>query len=332
MYIYKLDGNGGVVVNYDGKVKPLKKVVEEISDGSHLALSGFAITRNSIAFAHELIRQNKKNITLSQNVGALDTDLLVAAGVVKKLIYGGGSLDRFGPIYNVNRAIEENKIEVEEYSGLSLTFRRLAGALGINYIPCNSLLGSDILTSLLKNVPDQVKEEKCPFTGERQVLLRALVADYAIIQVNYCDTEGNAVIMGPTWDLKELASACKHLILVTEQIVSPQIFENNPELTTINAAEVGSIVVVPYGSYPTSVYRKYDYDREHLKLYAEAAKTEKGTQKYLEEYVYSVNNFWEYLDKCGGIERLSKLQADPFSGYAQVLIEYWSDNNEIYKR
>src|SRR5215471_6520652 len=130
------------------KVKTITEVVQSIPDGSHIALGGFAIARNSIVFAHELIRQRKKNLTLSQGVMGLETDLLVGAGLVSKLIIGGGSLDRFGPARCVNRAREEGSLVSIDSSSLSLAFGYLAGALGITFISIKSLLASEMMERL----------------------------------------------------------------------------------------------------------------------------------------------------------------------------------------
>ncbi len=59
------------------KIKTVTEVVQSIPDGAHVALGGFAINRCNIVVSHELIRQEKKNLTLSQGVVGLDTDLLV---------------------------------------------------------------------------------------------------------------------------------------------------------------------------------------------------------------------------------------------------------------
>ncbi len=117
------------------KVKTVAEVVRSIPDGFHIALGGFAIARNVITVVHELIRQQKKNLTLSQGVMGMDTDLLVGAGLVSRLIVGGGSLDRFGPVHCVNRARESRTVESHDMSSLSICFRYLAGALGISFIP-----------------------------------------------------------------------------------------------------------------------------------------------------------------------------------------------------
>ena len=112
------------------KVKAVADVVRTIPDGSLIALGGFAVARNVITVVHELIRQQKKDLTLSQCVMGMDTDLLVGAGLVRRLIIGGGSLDRFGPVHCVNRARESGSVESHDYSSLTLCFRYLAGALG----------------------------------------------------------------------------------------------------------------------------------------------------------------------------------------------------------
>ena len=126
------------------KVKSVSEVVRSIPSGSHIALGGFAIARNLIAVVHELIRQQKRDLTLSQGVVGLETDLLVGAGLVGHLIMGGGSLDRFGPAHCVNRARETKSLRYEDYTSLSICFRYLAGALGLSYIPIKALFASEI--------------------------------------------------------------------------------------------------------------------------------------------------------------------------------------------
>ncbi|HOG48796.1 MAG TPA: CoA-transferase, partial [Anaerolineae bacterium] len=124
------------------KVCDLSAAVASIPSGSHVALSGFAITRCTMAFAREVIRQGLRGLTLSQCVGAMDGDLLVGAGVADHLIYGGGSLDRFGRLACINRRIEDGSLKVEEYSSLSMVFRYQAAAMGLPFIPIRSLRGS----------------------------------------------------------------------------------------------------------------------------------------------------------------------------------------------
>jgi len=69
---------------------------------------------------HELIRQGKKDLVVSEDICGWDADLLVGAGCVRKLIGSGGSLDTFGPIRGRWR-LPQKKIEWEEYSNLGLS-------------------------------------------------------------------------------------------------------------------------------------------------------------------------------------------------------------------
>ncbi|MDR3270572.1 MAG: hypothetical protein LBT32_03535 [Peptococcaceae bacterium] len=297
-----------------GKIKTIQEVVSAIPDGAQIGLPGFAVARNAIAFAHEMIRQGKKDLTLVQCIGGMDTELLVGAGTVKKLIYSTGSLDRFGPLSCVNRAFHEGRLELEEHSGLSVTLSLFAGSLGISYIPCNTLLGSDILSNLEKKYPDQVKEAVCPFTGEKQVLLRAKRPDYGVVVANYADEDGNTVISGPLWDTKEMALAAKHLIVIVEKIVSREWIRNYPEKTVIPGTTVDSLVELPYAAYPTAIHGVYDYDAEHLKKFGQLTRSQDEVDAYLNEYVLGTANHLAYLNKFG-LEKILSLTADPYKGY-----------------
>ena len=296
------------------KIRSLSEAVASVRDGSHLFLSGFAISRNAIAVAHELIRQNKRELTLSQCIGAMDADVLVGAGAVKRYIYGGGSLDRFGPLWNINRAIEQGAIEVDEFSGLSMALRFLGGSLGLPCIPIQSLLGSDILKNLLNKEVPEVKVTECPFTGEKMVLLKTLQPDVAFVHVQKADCTGNAIIQGPRWD-EDAAKAADQIVIVADEIIPTELTPFLVEEVRIPAGRVSMVVHQPYGAHPTSLYGVYDYDREHLTEYASMARTPDGMQEYLDRYVRGVKDFSAYLEAVGGLEKMIRIKADALKKY-----------------
>jgi len=298
-----------------GKLATLTEAVASIPSGAHVALSGFAITRCNMAFAREVIRQGIRHLTVSQCVGAMDADLLVGAGAVDRMIYGGGSLDRFGRLNNVNRGIESGTLIAEEYSSLSVAFRYLAGALGLPFIPIRSLRGSDVLARLQQIAPENVAMVQDPFTGEEWLVLRPLVPDVAVVQVQVADEEGNAWIYGPRWDNEEQVKASQRVIVITEQLVPTEIIRRDPERTVIPGFKVSHVVHLPFSAHPSSVYRVYDYDAEHIREYAAATRTVEGFQAYLEKYVLGVQDHWEYLERIGGMKHLTPLLADPILGY-----------------
>ena len=298
------------------KVKSVSEVVHTIPSGSHIALGGFAIARNLIAVVHELIRQQKRDLTVSQGVVGLDTDLLVGAGLVRHLIMGGGSLDRFGPAHCVNRARETKSLHCEDYTSLSVCFRYLAGALGLSFIPIKSLLASEILERLEAGPgAENVKRSKCPFTGEEYVLLRALTPDVSLVHVQIADREGNCQINGPRWENEEQAKAGRRLVVVAEEIVPTEYIQRSPERTIIPGHRVEAVIHQPFGALPTAVFGCYDYDADHLRLYVEHAKEPERFKEYLKAFVFGCRDHWEYLEKLGGLRRMEELRADPILGY-----------------
>ena len=297
------------------KTTTLSEAVASIPSGSHVALSGFAITRCTMAFAAEVIRQRIRDLTISQCVGAMDADLLVGGGAVARLIYGGGSLDRFGRLACVNRGIEDGSLVAEEYSSLSVAFRYLAGSLGLPFMPIRSLRGSDLLRQIEERSGSDVAMIEDPFTGDNWLALKPLLPDVAVVQVQFADKEGNAWIIGPKWDNTEQAKASKRTIVIAERVVSTEEIRANPGQTVIPGLLVSHVVELPFAAHPTSVYAEYDYDAEHIEHYVAATRTPDSFKAYLDEYVYGVKDHGEYLEKIGGESRLNDLRADPMLGY-----------------
>lgn len=299
----------------EGKVRTIEEAAALVRDGDHLALSGFACARNATAFSHALIRRGARELVLSQCVLGLDADLLVGAGAVRRVIYGGGSLDRFGQLQRVNEAVEQGSIEFEYLSSLAVAFRYLAGALGLPFMPIKSMLGSDLLARQREVAPETVRELDDPFTGERLLLLRALQPDVAVVQAQVADGEGNARVFGPRWESGEAVGAAKRVIVVCEELVPTETLREMPELTVIPGIRVDAVVPLRWGAHPTSLYRRYDHDAEHLRLYVAKDRTQRGFDEYLREYVLDTGTHEGYLASVGGVERLAGLTADPVKGY-----------------
>lgn len=296
------------------KLKTLKEVVAEIPDGAHIALGGFAITRCPVAFVFEMIRQKKKDLTVSQIVAGMETDLLVGAGLVKKLEYSGGSLDRFGRLERINDKIDKGLLDIREYSGMSMSMRFLAGSLGVPFIPTKALLGTEMLKNLIAKNDPEVKVCESPFDGDKYVYLKALRPDYSVIHAQYADEKGNVIIEGPYWDA-ETAKSAKKLIVTVEQVVSTKFIKKFPEKVIVPSVYTYAVVEVPYGAYPTACYKFYDYDREMLENYAKINKSEEEFNKFLNEYVFSTKDFTEFIERVGGVDRVNKIKADPSYGY-----------------
>ena len=178
-----------------------------------------------------------------------------------------------------------------------------------------SLQGSDILKQLQESEPSLVGTLNDPFTGEEWLVLKPLVPDVAVVQVQAADEDGNAWILGPRWDNEEQVKSSQRTIVITERLVSTEAIRRAPERTVIPGFRVSHVVHLPFSAHPTSVYNVYDFDADHIKEYADASKTPEGFQAYLDKYVYGVEDHWGYLELLGGMEYLSSLEADPVLGY-----------------
>jgi len=298
------------------KVIELTEAVREIpQDGAEVALGGFAIIRNPIAFANEMIRQKKKNLKLYAVLGSMDTDLLVGANCVSFLAYSGGSLDRFGRLGRINESIERNTIEVEEYSGLSISLRFLAGSLGMPFVPTKTLLGTDMLNNLQNKKSDAIKVIDSPFSdNDKIVALKAINPDFAVIHAQMADEKGNVIIEGPRWDL-ELALSAKKLFVTVEKIVSNKYIKKYPEKVSIPSISTYKVIEVPYGAFPSSVYNCYDYYSKLLKEYAKANMDAFQFNKFLQKYILNSKDHSDFLLKTCTLDELLNLKVDPHYGY-----------------
>jgi glutaconate CoA-transferase subunit A len=72
---------------------------------------------------------------------------------------------------------------------------------------------------------------------------------------------------------------------------------------------------LPFSAHPSAVYQAYDFDEDHIEIYAKSSRTPEGFREYLDKYVLGVKDHWSYLEMLGGMEYLNKLIADPILGY-----------------
>ena len=278
------------------KIVDLREAVTSVTDGSHLALGGFAITRNAVAVAHELVRAGRRDLNVTQVIGGIETDLLAAGDCIGKLTYSGGSLDRFGPLHNVNRGIGDGRIEALEYSSLALTLRLLAGSLGLPSITTHSMLGSDLLEPLIREGEAVVDVD--PFGGGRVVVMPALRPDIAFVHVDVADDAGNAAVDGPRWALRETALAAPRVVVIAEERVATGEIDANR--VALPAAVVDAVVVLPRGAHPTAVHERYDFDRQHLTEYAQSMSSGADERDaYLDRFVRGVDTHAAYLALVG---------------------------------
>jgi glutaconate CoA-transferase subunit A len=318
----------GMYPEIDDKLMTLEDAVSRfIKNGSQIAIGGFTVTRNPMAIAYEIVRQNIKNIHLACHSHGQALDVLIGAGCVKRLEIAYGGNGRYAPTcIRFKKAIQRGEIQFEDYSNYQMSLRFLAGALGIPFIPTKSGLGSDLIN--LEGFPPEIRKEKKvaskkyvvtqnPFNGENDkvVLLPALNPDVAIMHAQYVGEDGTVRIKGLTFADIEQAKSADIVIVTCEEIVPRSFIRLDPDQNSLPPFFVDAIVKIPYGAHPTAVYTCYDYDPKHLNLYKKVADDDRTFKEYLDEWVYGVKSHEEYLEKIGSTTLL-QIKANPVLGYA----------------
>lgn len=296
-----------VEATVEDKRTTLEEAVKKVHDGAHLFWGGFGFQRPPMAFAFELVRQKKRDLTIYTCGSEMDIDILSGARTVSKFEVAFFAIEGIGLCPNIQRRVRDGSIQIEDYTNLAMAMRFMGGALGVPFMPMKSMMGTDLVNKY-RFKRDKVKLMDCPFTGEKVCLVPSVKPDFSIVHAQRVDREGNAQIDGTAGEDIEGARAGKKVIVLAEEIVDTEFIRSKPDRTVIPNIYVTHVVECPWGSYPMMVYDYYDYDAEHLRMYYEQCKTEEGWEKYCNEYILGTRNHIDFLRKIG-IERLLKIRA-----------------------
>ncbi|MFI6393831.1 CoA transferase subunit A [Nonomuraea sp. NPDC050547] len=245
-----------------------------VEPGAVVGMGGQNINRCPMALVHEVIRQGIGGLTVVGCNLSLPLDMLVASGLVARTEQGTGNLERYGTLFAWRRAVERGEVSVGDHSHLAMATRFAAGALGLPFLPTRSLLGTDLLEDLVTS--GVAVESVDPWTNKPVVLLKALTPDVAVIHANRADTSGNIVIEGVTSHEVDMVRAARVTIVSAEQVLPAGAFADRPEQVTIPEAYVTAVVEQPFGAFPTSVYRAYDFAEAEIKEYQALGRTGDG--------------------------------------------------------
>lgn len=304
-----------------GKITTMDRAIaDHVGDGDFLFIGGY-ICRTPYSAIHEIIRQGRKDLTITRSNAADDFDMLIGAGAVKRFIATFLSLGYFGLARCYRRSIEKgipHKIEVEEYTNLSLPMMLMAGAMGMPFAPVKDMAGSDIMKIKSFMGDNKYKVIESPFDGRPTVLVPALNPDVAIIHVQQSDENGNAQMWGIGGDCKVGANAAKKVIVSCERIVSREVIGKDPSRTIVPDFKVVAVVEEPFGAHPGYTPGFYDVDFTFGNLYKSASDSVEGFQKFMDEWVFGVKNRTEYINhyiEKFGYKNFRALQAEFDYGY-----------------
>lgn len=228
-------------------------VKKHVRDGDSVAMEGFT---HLIPFAagHEVIRQERKHLTVMRMTPDLIYDQLIGIGAVDKLIFSWGGNPGVGSLHRMRDAVENgwpHPLALEEHSHAAMANAYDAGAANLPFAVFRGYKGVD-----LPHVNPNIRSVTCPYTGEVLATVPALRPDVAIIHALRADRDGNVLLEGIVGVQKEAVLAAKRSIVTVEEVLD-DFGARSPNAMILPAWTVSAIAVVPGGAYPSYAHGYY---------------------------------------------------------------------------
>ena len=274
------------------KLIGLKEAVSlYIPDGATVFVGGFGQCI-PFATAHEIIRQQRKDLVLCRSGADILFDLLIAAGCVRKVVFGYLGNPGVGLAHAYRRAVEAGEIETEDWTNFAMVLRLHAGALGVPFLPTATLAGGDT-----PNASIDIRPVTCPFTGEPLTAVPALRPDVAIIHGQFSDEDGNVQMYGLPGDTVDGALASENVVATVERIVSREEIRSRPERTIVPGFRVAAVCHVPWGAHPSYVEGFYGRDDAAYSAWDQLARDAKKLTEWIDAEIRRVPEFGAYLKR-----------------------------------
>ncbi|MFQ5435498.1 MAG: CoA transferase subunit A [Anaerolineae bacterium] len=265
-----------------------------VPDGCSIALGTAQETLIPFAAGHEIIRQQKRALTLIGPISDMLFDQLIGAGCVRRIRAAWVGNVITGSGYNFRRAVEKGDLEVEDHSNLTISMALRAGAMGVSFMPTRTGLGSS-----LYQTNTNLKEMTCPFTGDTLTAVAAINPDLAIIHVQRADETGAAHLWGNLGITREACLAAGRVIITAEEIVPPEVIRSDPNRVIMPAFKVAAVVHAPWGAHPSPVPGYYNRDYDAFLDYQVSSRTPEQFEKWCEEWVTAAPSPDAYRQKLG---------------------------------
>ncbi|MFQ5827254.1 MAG: CoA transferase subunit A [Dehalococcoidia bacterium] len=292
------------------KLGTVEDALALIHDGMYLAFGGHVYFNKASHMARAIAKKGVKNLTLSGSpYASYELDLLIAVGAAKKVMVGNLGFEYLGLAPNFRKAVQLGTIESVVGDESTLVGGYMATAEGIPYHPIVSIRGSDVL-----KISSLAKEYIAPWGGEKIIAVQALNPDVAILHAQEADEYGNARYKGQPYFDQIIAKASKKVILTVDEIISHDTVTRDPDMTVIPGFMVEMVLHLPFGAHPCMSTRHYVHDEPHLKEYIQRSQQSlkegetEALDEYLRKYVYEPESIYDYLDRVGGLKRMTELK------------------------
>lgn len=267
----------------------MREAVEElVPNGQQVLVGGFAFD-DPMAFAYELVRQERRDLDLLKTSGGLLVDLLLGAGCIGRLTFCH-VWNSVGPVptHAFRRALEDRVPHRPEFAELSLgafTTALAAGAWGLPFMPTTPVLGAGH-EAHRGHRPDGFGVVDSPFDDRGPVsVVKAIAPELGIFHVHRVDEFGNGQVFGATAELRQAIAACDRVLLVAEELVPTDVVRERPELTVVPGFMVEAIVVEPWSAHPTDAAGYYRRDLDFHEWYGRQTGSRDGFDAWVDDWI-----------------------------------------------
>jgi glutaconate CoA-transferase, subunit A len=222
-------------------------IARNVRDGDTVAMEGFT---HLIPYAagHEVIRQQRKHLTLIRMTPDLIYDQLIGMGAAERLVFSWGGNPGVGSLHRLRDAVENGwprPLALEEHSHAAMANAYEAGAANLPFAVFRGYQGVD-----LPKVNPKIRSIDCPFTGEQLAAIPAIRPDVTIIHAQRADRAGNVLLDGIIGVQKQAVLAAKRAVVTVEEQVD-DLGAPGLNAVILPAWTTSAIAVVPGGAYPS---------------------------------------------------------------------------------
>jgi glutaconate CoA-transferase subunit A len=265
-----------------------------VQNGDLVGIGGLSFWRKPISACREIIRQNKKNLSICTFVGGIEVDMLVAANCVSEVRACFVGMEIFGMAPHYRKAVESGLIKVSEESEASIALGLKSSYLKVPFMPLKGMIGTDF-----PKVRKDIKQFEDPLgSGTQLMALPKIDLDVAILHVPFADEYGNANITGAVWVDDDMAKTAKKTIITCEKLVETEDIRYLQGKAQLPMQTSDAVIKIPFGAHPTSCYDRYTFDALHIQDYLKM-----NFEEYKHKFI-DVKSNAEYLENAGGAEMI----------------------------
>ena len=263
-------------------------VAEHVHDGDIVALEGFTHLIPHAA-GHELIRQERRDLTLIRMTPDIVYDQMIGMGCARKLVFSWGGNPGVGSLHRFRDAVEHGwpaPLEIEEHSHAGMAAAYSAGAASLPFGVLRGYRGGDLPART------RVETVTCPFTGEELAAVPAHRPDVAIIHAQQADRDGNVQLWGITGVQKEAVLASSRAIATVEEVVDE--LELRPGGVVLPGWVFDAVSPAPYGAHPSYAHGYYERDNDFYVAWEGISRDRDTFRAWMQRHVLETADVGEY--------------------------------------